>query len=623
MNARVYFAALALVSAVLFLTNLGGIDLWPPDEPRYAQVAREMTETGDYLVPRINGEPYTEKPPLLFWIQALFSKPFGDVSEFPARLPSALAGIVTVLATFAFVRRLYDDRIAFWAGFILATTQRFWWQGRFAQIDMLLTACMTVALLCFWRWHTERRTGFLIGFYLAIAAGVYAKGPPAAIFPLLLAWTFYWKRKEERKRLRLALGYGFVAIAIAAWLIPARMAISVETAAGSDFSMGSNLFRQTIGRFVLGVSHANPPWYYLANLPVDLFPWTIFLPWSVVWIWRRRREGEPMRFLLSWIVPAFVFFSISIGKRAIYLLPLYPAIAALLSASIVDLMDGERVQWRRGTAAVWAAILILAAVAPLVLPFTEYGDAWRPSLGLWTVGGLALAGHTVYTAIKTEERQHLTHVAAHFTVLAVAAALIVFPVVNPYKSARAYCTPLRALAESNVDYDLYSLAFSREEYIYYSKHAHYVTPRGLLHVEELDDLELQEAASLQRKLLRSIQKSAESIPVENIECITDDEVRLLNAAIRENLDLSPEAKPYVNAYEDKMAEVLADLFGAMSAPNPAFIIVQEEDWHWVVALNPDARRFPIVRHENVGSREVLLVANRPAARLVQEIGQSG
>ena len=115
------------------------------------------------------------------------------------------------------------------------------------------------------------------------------------------------------------------------WLVPARASISDEIGTEVQAEIGGNLFRQTVGRFFLGVSHFEWPWYYLENLPVDLLPWTLFLPYALLFAWRHRRAGQSERFLLAWTVPALIFFSISLGKRALYLLPLYPAFAILLS----------------------------------------------------------------------------------------------------------------------------------------------------------------------------------------------------------------------------------------------------------------------------------------------------
>ncbi len=618
MNTKAHLILLIALAATLFLVNLGGYDLWPPDEPRFAQVAREMVQTGDYLVPRVNGLPYKEKPPLLFWAQAMLAAPFGDVTEVPARLPSALAGIVTVLLTYVLVSKLYDKRTAFWSALILATTQRFWWQARFGQIDMLLTACLTAAFLFFWLWHMDRRDRYLVGFYLSIAAGVYAKGPPALIFPILMALTFLWKRKEDRKQLHLVLGLSVVVLLIAAWLVPARMAVSVETASETSGSIASNLFRQTIGRFFLGVSHANPPWYYILNLPVDLLPWSLFLPWVVPWVWKRRKSSQEMRFLLSWILPAFVFFSACIGKRALYLLPLYPAFAAVLARSVLNLVDGDRERWRRWTGVAWGCVLILLGVAPWTLLLTEYADSWSNSLIALSLFALLSGGYSLWTMRRGDSRALAWQIAVQSSALLLCVAVVGFPLLNSHKSARAFCEPLRRLSRAEVRYDLYSVGFSREEYIYYAEHFHETVPNGPLQVEGMQHLDAFEQAAFQSKVLRTIQKAVEDVALKSISSVSDEDIQRLQAVLEGSMPADPEGEKTIRNFETAITALLDDLLRAMDGDTPTFIITQERDWRWVLALCPSARDLPVVKDENVGSRHVLLIADPTARRLMSE-----
>jgi 4-amino-4-deoxy-L-arabinose transferase-like glycosyltransferase len=621
MNSKYHLLLLGAIAGALFLVNLGGYDLWPPDEPRFAQVSREMADSGDYLVPRVNGQPYKEKPPLLFWAQCAMSLPFGDVTEFSARLPSVLAGIITVLLTYLLVRRLFDARTGFWAALILITTQRIWWQSRFGQIDMLLTACVTAAFLFFWIWYSERRNIYLVGFYLSMAAGVLAKGPPAIVFPLLMALTFFWRQKEDRKELHLFLGLAVVAILVSAWLIPARMAITTDPSVNAGDAIGINLFRQTIGRFFLGVSHANPPWYYLMKLPVDLFPWSIFLPWTVVWVWRQRRSGEAMRFLLSWIVPAFIFFSICSGKRAVYLLPLFPSFAALLACSVLALMDGERNRWRTWTGAAWGGILMLAGLAPFGLFLTAYSEFWENSMLAWVVCSFCCAGYTFWMITRSTSRKLAKVIVVQSSVLFVFVATVLFPLMNPHKSAKVFCFPLLKLSQADVEYNLYSFGFSREEFIYYSEHFHRAIPQGLQPCEGMENLAPRQQVAFQRAMLRGFQKAVKDVPIAIISSVSDEEIRQLERTLREEGPVPHGNEKLAQAFKTAMQSRLENLLTEMDGEQPTFIITRERDWRWFLATCPDARERPIVMDENVGSRHVLLVANRAGrneiARLVR------
>ena len=612
MNARLHIPVLLVVSAILFFTNLGGYDLWPPDEPRFAEVAREMMASGDYLVPRVNGQPYTEKPPVLFWLTALVSSPFGDVSETTARLPLAIGGMLTVLMTYLLARSLYGTRVAFWAGMILATTHRFWWQARFGQIDMILATCMTLALLCFWWWHKHRHASALVAFYLAIAIGVLTKGPPALIFPLLMVLAFYWGKKEDRKALHWVWGFALVCIIAAAWLVPARMAISVESGLETGDGIASNMFRQTIGRFFLGISHAKWPWFYLTHVPIDLLPWGLFLPWTLYWMWKHRDEGEEMRLLHCWTIPAFIFFSACIGKRSIYLLPLYPVFALFLSRSILDLMESSRSTWRRETALVWACVLLVLAGAPAFIYLGPYSAYWNNSLIVVGVLLGACGVQALFSALWTDRRHLMRDMSAHTVVIVLLCALVIFPAINSYKSARDFCAPMRRLGDQAVQYDLYSVGFSREEYIYYAKQFHVPVLCDLLPIKSMEALPLYEQARLQSKMQRDIQKAVRKVPIETWRAVSDEEIASLQSAVTGYTGTEAIPQQTITDYEAAATRRIEQLFEGMNGATPTFAMVLEEDWRWVLALAPSGRSFTVLSEENVGSRQVILLTNAPA-----------
>ncbi len=610
---------LLFFAVAVFVPAIGTHDLWPADEPRYAQVAREMLETGDAITLRINEEPYLEKPPLLFWTIAAVSKPFGDVSALTARVPSVVSALVVVALTYLLAARLYSPRVGFWSALILITTNRFWWQATHAQIDMLLTAFMTGSLYAFWRWHKAPRPGWLLLFYACSAAGVFAKGPVGAIFPLLLIFSFYWKRPDERKQTHWILGMLAVAVLSALWLIPARMAAAREAQTVAREVVATDLFHQTIGRFILGVSKAQWPWYYLKTLPVDWLPWSLFLPWTLPYVWKRRREGDEMRFLLCWILPAFVFFSASVGKRALYLLPLFPVMAMLIARSVLDLMEGDHVVWRRRTGLAWAALLLLLAAAPFTLRFSTYPDAWSTELLVFSASAVTFAAITLYFAIRTDMRQLHTLMASHFAGLAILAALVVLPQVNHFKSARPFCEPLRTLAEAGESFHLYSVGFSREEYVYYSHHPHTPVLIELLDLETEQPLEPREMVRLQKHMKKSIANAVEDVPINVVDSVTEAELQALQEALHEAADdeVAPEM---LEQFRDKLVRETNAFLDAFESDASAFLFVMENDWRWILAIHPIACAYPIVRSEQVGRRYVLLIANKAGAACLEKHG---
>ena len=610
--------ALLLLAAIIFSINVGGYDLWPPDEPRYALVAREMMDSGDYLAPRVNGQPYKEKPPLLFWAIAAVSAWTGDVTALSARIPSVLAGLITLIFTGLLARELFSARIAFWSILILMTMQRFWWNSRFGQIDMLLTACLTVGLYAFWRWENTRRYVWLTLFYLAALAGLYAKGPGVLVFPVLfvLVWTWHSERRKEAW-IHLFVGCLLCIVAYAAWAIPVHVIFAGEAKEAAGDVLASNLFRQTLGRFFLGVSHANWPWYYLTTLPVDWLPWTLFLPWVALWTWKHRRESASVRFLLCWTLPAFLFFSAAIGKRGVYLLPLFPAFSMLFAHGVLDFMQNGQAKWQRRIGILYALILLVIGLAPSMLLFTEYGEIWSPAL---TAVGVVIAVYGLlmlfYVARKATTYLHI-HIPVSFVFLALFCSLFALPAINIHKSARDFCGPIAGLVAEGLDFDLYSVGFAREEYIFYSRHFFKELYTEGIPLQQSHDMTEMQMVKFQKDLSRAIGKSVEDIAVKDIKNITAEELERLRAAIRETVGKKNYPPALVEDFKDGLEKESDAFFSVFTSERPAFLYVQDYDWLWIYAFHPDLQGAVVLDRRNVGSRSVLLVANPAGAALLR------
>lgn len=359
------------IAVLLFAIGIGRYDVWPPDEPRFAQVAREMLENGDYIALTVNDQPYLEKPPLLFWSMAAFGAIFGDVNERAARLPSVISGVAGVVLTYLLASRMFGARVGLWSALILMTSFRFWWQARTGQTDMLLTGCVTGSMYCLWRWDEARKGTWLLFAYVLLAAALLTKGPPALVFVLAGTLFFYRGEPLSRKATHWVAGTLVALLVVALWYVPARLLGHAETGAEMQVGIGENLFRNTVGRLFLGVSKAQWPWYYLTTIPVDLAPWTLFLPWAVAKAWRERRSSRAMHFLMMWTVPALIFFSISIGKRATYVLPLFPIFAIFMARGVLDFMDHDHAVWRRRLTWIWAFLLGVGGIALAVAPQLE------------------------------------------------------------------------------------------------------------------------------------------------------------------------------------------------------------------------------------------------------------
>ena len=371
-NLRRDLALLALAGALVYLPALGARDVWNPDEARYAEVAREMRERGSWLIPHLNGQVYGEKPPLFFWAVAAASVPLGGVTEAAARLPSALAAIAALLLTFSIARRLFGRRAAWLAAAALGTCWAVLWHGRFGQIDMLLTALVTLAMWCWLRGWSEGRRGFYWGFFAVTGVATVAKGPAGMLPPLLavIAFLALTRRWGDLRRLRVGRGLLLWAAVVLAWLVPAGIA-------GGEAYWQGLVFKQNLTRFAEPWHHRQPFYYYLTVVPADFFPWSLILPTALVAGWRGlvrpwgvaapgtrapapgmdaaaergRRAADGFLFALSWVVVTALFFSLSPAKRTVYVLTMYPGLALLVGAGL----DRIAAAWRERSAAAGSA----------------------------------------------------------------------------------------------------------------------------------------------------------------------------------------------------------------------------------------------------------------------------
>lgn len=328
---KLLLVALALL---VFLPGIGSRDLWNPDEPRYAEVAREMREDGHWLVPHLNGRVYAEKPPLMFWAIAGASYLTGGVGPLAARLPSVAAAIAAALLVAGIGRRLFDRRVGWWAALVFLSSAKILWQGRSGQIDMLLTALVTAAMYFFVRGLVEERPSDYRLFFFFAGLATLAKGPVGLLPPLLaiVVWAFVAGERRALREMRIPTGLLIWLGVVLAWLVPAALV-------GGGEYLETIVFRQNLQRFADPWHHLKPWYYYLTVIPAEFFPWSLYLP-GAVWIGWRRICGPARRgvlLALAWAVVTVLFFSLSPGKRSVYVLTMYPAMALLVAAALAEM----------------------------------------------------------------------------------------------------------------------------------------------------------------------------------------------------------------------------------------------------------------------------------------------
>lgn len=323
--ARPWAAAAGFVLCCTLLFALR--PLMPVDETRYLTVAWEMWLDGSHIVPHLNGEVYSHKPPLLFWAINLAWAVFGE-SAFAARLVGPLAGAAAILLTGRLSMLLWPGNparagLAAWS---LATSGVFLFFGSAVRFETLLTAAVVLAMLALWRLAQTGRWPSVLMLGAALALGVMAKGPVMVmhILPVALAWS-WWRMPGGVSGARYAGGLvlsHLVALALVMlWLGPALIL-------GGEVYRHEVLWWQSAVRMVQSFSHHAPFWYYFDLLPVLLWPWG----WGreITALWNSHRE-PPARFLMAAAGGMLIAFSLISAKQIHYLAPALPAVSLLLA----------------------------------------------------------------------------------------------------------------------------------------------------------------------------------------------------------------------------------------------------------------------------------------------------
>ncbi len=443
---------LLLVAAIVLAAGLGLRDPWPADEPRFALIAKDMVEGGAWLIPRVGGVLYPDKPPLFFWLVAALLS-ITDSLRVAFLLPAFFAGLGVLWLVTDLARRLWNPQVAIWTGATLLATMQFPLQMKSGQIDGLLCFWTTLALygLCRhlllgpdWRWYTI--AGFSAGL------GVITKGVgflPFLIFiPYIFALKLDWpvSRMNGGGRWLYAPFAFFVAIAI--WLVP--MLLSTTGAAAADLVQYRDdiLLKQTMTRYADAWGHIKPPWYFFTNaIPWLWMPVSFLLPWLIP-AWRRDLKARDASTLLlgGWILLMLLFFSLSEGKRSVYIFPAVPALALIAGHHI------SRIMQRRGPRRVlfalslsFASLLFVIGIYPHLEPFlsTDWlssfqipGDVW---LRLTVIGLLGL-----FIVAATQIKRAPAGFAAVMATMWIGGSLLVFPQIDDLRSGRAIIDAAKA-----------------------------------------------------------------------------------------------------------------------------------------------------------------------------------
>ena len=365
---------LSVLCGVLYFPYLGSTAFFDKGEPREALAVQDIVRRGEWLFPLKRATDIPSKPPLFHWSAASVSKVMGRLDEFTIRFPSALYATWGVLLVYVFARKLFGAQVGFLGGVILGTSLVYSSQAITARVDMTLCFFVTLSLVIFYslyrRFLTPRLWYYF--FYLTLGIGVLAKGPLGILLPALVIASFFIGLKKRWDLffkfschpgliLTLLVGIGWYAIALIR---------------GGEGFMDHQLLQENIERFYGGSGHSHPLYYYIPYLFFGGLPWSLLLSFVVWDLFKKRSSlGEDILFLTVWVLVMFAFFSVSMGKRPVYLLPLYPALSMLVAVWFY------RYKALSARTFGYRSVAILAGVVGVLLLIISLGALWNHDAG--------------------------------------------------------------------------------------------------------------------------------------------------------------------------------------------------------------------------------------------------
>jgi 4-amino-4-deoxy-L-arabinose transferase-like glycosyltransferase len=360
-----------------FFWGLGRLPLLEPDEGRNAEVAREMLLLGRWLTPHYDGLAYLDKPPMLFWLIAGSFKLFG-LTEWAARLPSALAALSVLMLAWTLGRRMFGNAVGIRAGIILATAPLVMVFARTVIFDTLLTLLVTLALVALWRNEGAPSRALSADLTAFAAAGLatLTKGPVGFLLPLIIIFV-YWAlrgRLGEIRRLHWKWGLAVFAVIVLPWF----MVVSFRHPNFPRYA----LWNESLLRFATPSAHREgSPLYYVPVYLAGFLPWSFFLLACAVGRIRRwrellREESSSTLFLVCWAGVIFIFFSISQSKLPGYFLPAMVPLSILMAKAWDEAENAAKVRVPGWMTAGFAALALVGLSVFLGLELGAFRAVW-------------------------------------------------------------------------------------------------------------------------------------------------------------------------------------------------------------------------------------------------------
>jgi len=405
---------LIALCGVLYFPFLGSVPFFDKGEPREALAVQDIVQRGEWLVPLKRATDIPSKPPLFHWSAAAVARVTGSLNEATIRFPSALYATLGVLLIYWLGRKIFDAKTALLGAAILTTTMIYQDQALSARVDMTLCFFVTLNLVLFYSLYR----GFLTNpiwfyvFYALVGVGTLAKGPLGLVLPALVSGSFLiMQRKWDWfKKFCFHPGVIFAFVLAIGWYV-------IAVTRGGEGFFNRQILQENLGRFVGGSGHSHPIYYYIPYLFSQSLPWSLFLPLLLWDVFKAPiRPDDDRLFLKLWFLVMFAFFSISVGKRPVYLLPLFPALSLLLAAWFYEATSAGK-----GRLAIYRGIGIIAVLTGTLFLVITLGALWSHDQ-TWFFA-------PIESLLKAKDRANLVAVRAQlenfgwsFTVLSLLAA---------------------------------------------------------------------------------------------------------------------------------------------------------------------------------------------------------
>ncbi len=390
-RSRTDILLLAGFCAFLFFYGIAQFGLIGADEPRYAQVAREMLDRRDWITPTLGGKAWLEKPPLYYWQAMIVYSIFG-VSDAAARIPSAIDATLLVVAVYLFFRK-FRSSVEVDAALITASCAGIIGYARAASMDMPLTSAFAIGMLAWWAWRQSEKRIYLAAFYLCMALGMLAKGPVAPFLAAIVITLYAIAVRDLKLITKTAWPPGLLfSFSVA---LPWYIAVQHRNPQFfREFILEHNLARFSSNLY----HHPEPFWYYIPVLLLAMVPWIVFVIAAFihslrVW-WAERATPRDLElgfrvFLCCWIVVPLCFFSISRSKLPGYILPAVPAGAVLLADYLREKLE-QQAPLSRWTALLHALIACVPIAPAILIARIATEHHLPPGRPLWIAIGVAL-----------------------------------------------------------------------------------------------------------------------------------------------------------------------------------------------------------------------------------------